>query len=82
MLWSLSGLTKAKFDAYTQPNSGSWFCQNCVNLNLPFPAEAAKPSNDSSSSSEMSDKLKSFLSDVNKVVTDLTTSDDEDELEV
>ena len=78
-----SGLTKAQFDVYTKPNSGSWFCQNCNNLKLPFPAEVAKPSNDVPSGSEMNDKLKALLSDLNKVVTSLTSDDDdEDELEV
>ena len=74
-----SGLTKAQFDTYVKPDSGSWFCQNCINLNLAFPADAPKPSNDNCSGSEMSDKLKSLLSDLNKVVTGLTSDDDEED---
>ena len=48
---------------------------------MPFPADTTKPvsSNSVSLGSELSDELKSLLADLNKVVIDLTSDDDDED---
>ena len=48
---------------------------------MPFPVDTTKPvsSNSVSPGSELSDELKSLLADLNKVVIDLTSDDDDED---
>ena len=49
---------------------------------MPFPVDTTKPvsSNSVSPGSQLSDEFKSLLADLNKVVINLTSDDDDDEL--
>ena len=87
-----SGLTRAQFDSLSL-NSDSWHCPSCINTILPNSDALQDLSTDSKTSnqqscgvpsgSNLSDDIKSLLSDLNKVVTGLTTTDDdEDDLEI
>ena len=75
-----SGLSRKQFESLSLPNSGNWFCPVCINRALPFPLEVkAKISKKSPGST--SERLKSTLSDLNKVVTSINSDEIEDELE-
>ena len=83
-----SGLTRKQFEILCDPiNSERWFCPSCINSNLPgsfvFNDEEESHGQDStgdvSSGSNLSDELKSLLSDLNDVVTGLVSSDDDDD---
>ena len=83
-----SGLTKSQFDSLSL-NTDSWYCPSCINTILPKsdvlndistdPNTTTQQPAGSSSGSNVSDDIKSLLTDLNKVVTDLTTNDDEEE---
>ena len=75
-----SGLSRKQFEALCLPGSENWFCPVCINRTLPFPLEP-EPKSNNKTSNGISDRLKSILSDLNKVVTSLNSDEIEDELE-
>ena len=82
-----SGLNRKQFEDFCKPNSDSWYCPNCVNTLFPFsnPKHVATSNqqNNSILPNNLSDELKSLLSDLNGVVTGLTASDDDqDEFDI
>lgn len=75
-----SGLTHKQFDTFCMPNSDSWFCPSCISTTLPFPLDASDSVNPDSN---LSDELKSLLTNLNNVVTGLARDDvSEDECEI
>ena len=77
-----SGLTQKQFEILCQPNSTDWYCHSCINTLLPFP-QASQKTSSVTHSSELSDEIKSTLVELNNVVADLTTTDNnEDEIEI
>ena len=77
-----SGLSRKQFESLSLPNSGNWFCPMCINRALPFPLEQLpKPNSNRKSPGALSDRLKSLLSDLNKVVTSINSDEIDDELE-
>ena len=75
-----SGLTHKQFVTFCLPTSEKWFCPVCLNRTLPFPLEV-KTGTCKKTPGAISDRLKSMLSDLNKVVTSLNSDEIEDELE-
>ena len=75
-----SGLSRKQFEALCLPGSENWFCPVCINRTLPFPLEP-EPKSNNKTYNGISDRLKSILSDLNKVVTSLNSDEIEDELE-
>ena len=66
-----SGLNSTQFEALSQPNSSNWFCPKCLNSILPFPSSPAEtPKAVRPSRSNLSDELKSLLSDLNTINND------------
>ena len=75
-----SGLSHSQFRALCEQDSQNWYCQTCINSNLPgsdvyidLPSKADNPS------PSLSVELKTLLSDFNKVVTGTTASDEDEE---
>ena len=93
-----SGLTRKQFKSLSDSVSDSWHCPNCTrslfpdpdifNSDIedeepPSPEDLQNNTNDVAPDSNMNDHLTLLLEDINKVVTGLTTNDEEeDELEL
>ena len=70
-----SGLTREEFQTLCEPNNNeNWYCPVCVNKALPMPPEENSQNTDILGSN-LNDNLKSLLSDLNDVVTGISTSD-------
>ena len=82
-----SGLNRKQFEDICKPNSDSLYCPNCIITLFPFSnlehVAISNQQNNSILSNNLSDELKSLLSDLYGVVTGLTASDDDqDEFDI
>ena len=78
-----SGLTRKQFEVLTLPDSPNWYCPICIDSALPgsevFNTNPKNSKNTNISGFNLNEELKILLSDLNKVVTGTTASDEEEE---
>ena len=73
-----SGLNREEFQILCEPdNNENWYCPVCVNKVLPMPPEESLQNTDIPGSN-LDNNLKSLLSDLNDIVTGVTTSDNDE----
>ena len=77
-----SGLSLNQFETFSKPNSDKWCCLSCTDFALPFHNQRYEQTEDicATSSSNVNEKLKSLLKELNNVVSGIS-NDNEDILE-
>eukprot|EP00111_Clytia_hemisphaerica_P005667 TCONS_00016451-protein len=73
-----SGLSREEFQSFSENNNNdNWYCPRCINNALPLPPEESIQQPDAGGPS-LNENLKSILSNLNDIVTGITTSDNDE----